>query len=79
GGTAYAAPGDAASEDGVAALVATARRELGAIDAWYANAGVDRGRGLDTPESEWALSLDVNVMAHVRAARLLVPEWVAAG
>ena len=79
GGTAYAAPGDAASEDGVAALVATARRALGAIDAWYANAGVDRGRGLDTPESEWALSLDVNVMAHVRAARLLVPEWVAAG
>ncbi|NMD56095.1 MULTISPECIES: SDR family NAD(P)-dependent oxidoreductase [Tsukamurella] len=78
GGTAFAVAGDAASEEGVAALVATARRELGAIDAWYANAGVDRGRGLDTPESEWALSIDVNVMAHVRAARLLVPEWVAA-
>lgn len=78
-GIAHAVPGDAASEEGVAALVETARRELGAIDAWYANAGVDRGRGLDTPESEWALSLEVNVMAHVRAARLLVPDWVAAG
>ncbi len=79
GGTAYPAPGDAASEEGVAALVAAARRDLGAIDAWYANAGIDRGRGLDTEESEWALSLEVNVMAHVRAARLLVPEWTAAG
>ncbi|TWS20128.1 SDR family oxidoreductase [Tsukamurella asaccharolytica] len=79
GGAAYAAPGDAASEEGVAALVATARRELGTIDAWYANAGVDRGRGLDTAESDWALSLEVNVLAHVRAARLLVPDWVAAG
>lgn len=79
GGTAFAAPGDAASEEGVAALVDTARRELGAIDAWYANAGVDRGRGLEAPESEWDLSLQVNVLAHVRAARLLVPEWIAAG
>ncbi|KXO92009.1 dehydrogenase [Tsukamurella pulmonis] len=79
GGTAYAAPGDAASEEGVAALVATARGRLGAIDAWYANAGVDRGRGLEAPESDWDLSLQVNVMAHVRAARLLVPEWAERG
>ncbi|BDH57111.1 SDR family oxidoreductase [Tsukamurella sp. PLM1] len=79
GGTAFAVPGDAASEDGVAALVAAARAELGAIDAWYANAGVDRGRGLDATEADWDLSLQVNVMAHVRAARLLVPEWSAAG
>jgi NAD(P)-dependent dehydrogenase (short-subunit alcohol dehydrogenase family) len=79
GGTAFAAPGDAASEEGVAALVAAAREQLGAIDAWYANAGVDKGRGLDASEAEWALSWQVNVMAHVRAARVLIPDWVAAG
>jgi NAD(P)-dependent dehydrogenase (short-subunit alcohol dehydrogenase family) len=79
GGTAIVAAGDAASEAGVTELVATARRELGAVDAWFANAGVDRGRGLAAPESDWELSLQVNVLAHVRAARLLVPEWVAAG
>lgn len=79
GGTAFAAPGDAASEEGVAELVATARRELGSIDAWYANAGVDRGRGLGAPESDWDVSLQVNVMAHVRAARALVPEWEVKG
>ncbi|CAM5399275.1 7-alpha-hydroxysteroid dehydrogenase OS=Tsukamurella paurometabola OX=2061 GN=hdhA PE=3 SV=1 [Tsukamurella paurometabola] len=74
GSTAYPAPGDAASEAGVAALVATARERLGAIDAWFANAGVDRGRGIEASEADWDLSWQVNVMAHVRAARLLVPD-----
>lgn len=72
-------PGDAATEDGVEALVTAARADLGAIDAWFANAGVDRGHGLDASEDEWAASLEVNVLAHVRAARLLVPEWTARG
>lgn len=75
----YAAPGDAASEDGVAALVETARGHLGPVDVWFANAGIDWGHGLDAPESDWAACLDVNVLAHVRAARLLVPDWVERG
>lgn len=76
---AYAVPGDAASEAGVDALVEAARGELGRIDVWCANAGIDNGHGLDAPESDWALALEVNVMAHVRAARLLVPDWVEHG
>ncbi|GAB2867238.1 SDR family oxidoreductase [Nocardioides pacificus] len=75
----FAAPGDAASEEGVSALVDVAREHLGAIDVWFANAGIDRGKGLEAPEADWASSLEVNVMAHVRAARLLVPDWVARG
>jgi len=72
-------PGDAASEDGVAALVGGAREALGEIDIWFGNAGVERGRGLDAAEADWALSHEVNVLAHVRAARLLVPRWVERG
>lgn len=75
----YAAPGDAASEAGVAALVEEARRRLGAIDIWCGNAGIDRGAGLAASEDDWAASLEVNVLAHVRAARLLVPDWVERG
>ena len=75
----YAAPGDAASEEGVSALVESARGQLGAVDVWFANAGIDWGHGLDAPESDWAACHEVNVMAHVRAARLLVPEWVERG
>jgi NAD(P)-dependent dehydrogenase (short-subunit alcohol dehydrogenase family) len=72
-------PGDAASEDGVADLVATARDHLGKIDIYFANAGIEVGRGLDAPAEEWARSLQVNVMAHVRAAQQLVPAWLETG
>lgn len=75
----HAVPGDAASADGAAALVSAAREHLGAIDVWFGNAGVSRGHGLDTSEEDWAASLEVNVLAHVRAARLLVPDWLERG
>ncbi|WP_342777229.1 SDR family oxidoreductase [Nocardioides eburneiflavus] len=76
---ALAVPGDAATEAGVELLHAAAVAHLDTIDAWFANAGVDAGRGLQTAESEWAASWEVNVMAHVRAARLLLPDWVERG
>lgn len=73
------APGDAASVAGVTALVAQARAELGGIDLFCANAGVGTGGGPEAPEHDWELSWQVNVMAHVRAARLLLPDWLQRG
>ncbi|MFJ9391092.1 SDR family oxidoreductase [Nocardioides sp. NPDC101246] len=73
---AHPVAGDAASVQGVEALVEAAKEHLGQIDTWYGNAGIDRGIGLDCPEEDWQASHEVNVMAHVRAARLLVPDWV---
>jgi NAD(P)-dependent dehydrogenase (short-subunit alcohol dehydrogenase family) len=75
----YAVPGDAATEHGVAALVAAAGEHLATIDVWCANAGIERGHGLHASEADWAAALDVNTLAHVRAARLLVPGWVERG
>ncbi|UQE73299.1 SDR family oxidoreductase [Gordonia sp. PP30] len=79
GGTALAVAGDAASEEGVAALIATARQAYGPIAAWFGNAGIDGGHGLESSDADWARTVDVNVMAHVRAARHLIPEWIEAG
>jgi NAD(P)-dependent dehydrogenase (short-subunit alcohol dehydrogenase family) len=76
---AHAVPGDAASEAGVEALVEAARSHLGSIDIWYGNAGIDRGLGLEASEGDWETSWEVNTLAHVRAARLLVPHWLEAG
>jgi len=76
---AYPVPGNAASEAGVLSLVDAARDHLGAIDMWFANAGVARGDGLDATEADWTASWEINTMAHVRAARLLVPEWLERG
>jgi NAD(P)-dependent dehydrogenase (short-subunit alcohol dehydrogenase family) len=76
---AVAVPGDLATEADVTVLVEAARERLGGIDAWFGNAGVDLGRGLGTSEQDWAATYEINVMAHVRAARLLVPEWLERG
>jgi NAD(P)-dependent dehydrogenase (short-subunit alcohol dehydrogenase family) len=75
----FAVAGDAASESGVEALVAAAREHLGTIDVFCANAGVARGGTEAVAEKAWEVSWTVNVMAHVRAARLLVPDWVERG
>jgi len=79
GGTATPVPGDAASQDGVAALIGSARAALGQIDIYCANAGIARLGGPEAGEADWADSWDVNVMAHVRAARLLLPAWLERG
>jgi NAD(P)-dependent dehydrogenase (short-subunit alcohol dehydrogenase family) len=60
-------------------LIEAAERELGPVDLFFANAGVATGIDLGSSEEEWKLSLDVNLMAHVRAARLLVPRWLERG
>jgi NAD(P)-dependent dehydrogenase (short-subunit alcohol dehydrogenase family) len=76
---ATALPGDAATEGGVAALIAMAREVLGEIDLFCANAGVARPGGEQASEPDWDASWQVNVMAHVRAARLLLPGWLERG
>jgi len=74
-----AVPGDAATTDGVERLVDIAKDHLGAIDLFCANAGVGTGGGPDAPDADWDLAWRVNVMAHVRAARVLLPDWLERG
>ncbi len=77
GGTAIA--GDVTAPD---ALIAEASEALGRVDVFFANAGIDGAGGpdsLQTPDDAWDRVLDVNVMAHVRAARALVPRWLEDG
>ena len=76
---AAAVPCDAAAAGGVATLIDAATEALGGIDLYCANAGVARPGGADAADAEWDLSWQVNVMAHVRAARLLLPPWLERG
>lgn len=70
---------DVSTDAGVADLIDGARSQLGRIDAFFANAGIALMGGLQTPDEDWARVIDVNLMAHVRAARRLVPTWLDEG
>jgi NAD(P)-dependent dehydrogenase (short-subunit alcohol dehydrogenase family) len=71
---AIAVPGDASK------IVPVAREALGGtIDTFCANAGVGTAGGPEAGEDQWERAWDVNLMAHVRAARELVPGWLEQG
>lgn len=76
---ATAVVGDVAGEEGVARLVNSARDALGAIDLLCVNAGIAPNGGPDAAEDVWARAWEVNVMAHVRAVRAVLPEWLERG
>ncbi len=72
--------GDCASTDHIRATIELAESTFVApVDLYAANAGVGLGDGLKASPGEWQTAIDVNLMAHVRAAELLVPRWVERG
>lgn len=71
--------GDAGSPDHIDATIALAQSRFGPVDMYVANAGIGGRPGLSATDADWDVALNVNVLAHVRAARRLVPEWVERG
>jgi NAD(P)-dependent dehydrogenase (short-subunit alcohol dehydrogenase family) len=70
---------DVTDADAVRALVETVLAEYGRIDLFCSNAGITTGVGLDDPGDRWHAALEVNVMAHVYAARAVVPHMLERG
>jgi NAD(P)-dependent dehydrogenase (short-subunit alcohol dehydrogenase family) len=70
---------DVTDPDGLSALLTEAADAFGPIDLFCANAGVAVGEDEQTEDAVWDLAMDVNVRAHVVAARLLVPGWLERG
>ncbi len=77
GGLAVA--GDVGTERGIEELVGAATGFLGEVDVYCSNAGTVAGTGPETPDEQWQRAWEVNTLAHVRAARLLLPGWLARG
>lgn len=74
-----ARPGDVAVEADVRAAVADTEHELGPVDLYCANAGFVTGAGLDATDEQWQRSWSVHVLAHVYAARTVLPGMLARG
>ncbi len=70
---------DVTDETQVQAMIDTTVAELGPIDLLCSNAGVATGRGLDAPDDVWEGAWSVNVLAHIYAARAVVPHMLAQG
>ncbi|CAB4879841.1 unannotated protein [freshwater metagenome] len=70
---------DIGSEQGNIDLIHAAEAAFGAIDLFFANAGVGMGTDLDTPEDMWDTAFNINVHAHRWAAKHLLPVWLERG
>ena len=74
-----AATVDVRVESDVVGLVAETVAEHGRVDIYCSNAGIAFGGGPEAPDEAWQTSWEVHVMAHVYAARALLPGMLARG
>lgn len=72
-------PGDVRDESQIQALVSRTLFHYQRIDLFCSNAGVLAEGGPEVPDSDWQRLWTVNVMAHVWAARALVPGMLERG
>jgi NAD(P)-dependent dehydrogenase (short-subunit alcohol dehydrogenase family) len=77
GGTAVVV--DVTRESDVSALVRRTLETHGVVDIYCSNAGVAFGGGPEATDGAWQTSWDVHVMAHVYAARAVLPSMLDRG
>jgi len=71
---------DVSQEADIQALVAATRARFGQVDIYMSNAGIlGREGGFELDDPLWDAMWQVHGMAHVWAARAVVPEMVARG
>jgi len=70
---------DVSVGDDIEALVAGVEDEIGPIDLFASNAGITAPGGVEVPDATWERVWAVNVMAHVHAARALLPRMLTRG
>jgi NAD(P)-dependent dehydrogenase (short-subunit alcohol dehydrogenase family) len=74
---AIAAIADVSREADVQRLVSMATDKFGRIDIFCSNAGIGVAGGPEAPDRDWERSWEVNVMAHIYAARAVLPQMLA--
>ena len=60
-------------------LIDTVESDIGPIDMFVSNAGITTGGGVEVDDAAWQNIWDINVLAHIRVARILVPKMLARG
>jgi NAD(P)-dependent dehydrogenase (short-subunit alcohol dehydrogenase family) len=70
---------DVAREDDMRQLVERSTQTFGPIDLFCSNAGIALGGGVEASDADWQRIWDINLMAHVYAARAVLPDMLARG
>ena len=79
GDTAIGLGADVGRESDVVSAVRATEARFGPIDLMVSNAGIGTAAGIDASNKAWQEIWDINVMAHVYAARAVIPAMVARG
>ncbi|MEH6757080.1 MAG: SDR family oxidoreductase [Parasphingorhabdus sp.] len=77
GGTAIRT--DVSLEADITSLIETVENDIGPIDLFVSNAGIIMEGGIEVSDESWQNMWDINVLAHIRAARIMVPIMLARG
>ena len=75
----WAIPADVAREAEIIRLADRVTEQYGAIDLFCSNAGILIEGGVETPDDAWQAIWSVNVLAHLYAARAVLPGMLARG
>ena len=70
---------DVSSESAVGGLVSRAEERFGRVDVFCSNAGIALFGDENSPDDDWRRSWDIHVMAHVYAARAVIPGMLERG
>ena len=70
---------DVSVEGDVQELVRRSEERFGPVDLFCSNAGIATTGGVEATNDQWQQIWDVNVMAHVYAARAVLPSMLARG
>jgi NAD(P)-dependent dehydrogenase (short-subunit alcohol dehydrogenase family) len=80
GASALALKCDVSVEADIQALVGETRKRFGQVDIYFSNAGIlGKPGGIELEDALWEKMWQVHGMAHVWAARAVVPEMVERG
>lgn len=72
-------PADVSNEADIMRVVEDTEKQIGPIDLFCSNAGISVHGGFEASNEDWQRIWDINLMAHVYAARAVVPAMIGRG
>lgn len=70
---------DVSKEDEIIHMVNQTEAKIGPVDIFFSNAGIMADGGMEASNHLWQRAWEIHVMAHVYAARAVIPDMIKRG